>query len=240
MAQARDEYSSSTKSKGRNYGASNAVLPKPKVNQNTNKGRSYGGSQSAYNPILPQLPGSKVAAKLANSMTNGAGNAVRQAGSIRLPELPGHAQAAGLINSALNRPVTIQDMNPDYHTTPFSFYGSGRPMGAGMNLTPEDYLALPDAMYNQAAMAARANSRMIDTRFPMGINSPEEAVSDLPDNYPWLFPEVTGEETGADTSGDTGYGGGYPETPYDYLYPEWGGGGYNKYFRDNGLINWRI
>jgi len=219
MAQQIDDgYTKPKPPKGRNYGGTTA-LPKAKATQPASKPKvtQPASTPTIFDKVNPYQ-------NWLNSQTKY--NNYPQLSTAALP--------------VATRPMTIQDRNPDYHTTPFSFYGSGRPMGAGMNLTPEDYLALPDAMYNQAAMAARANSRLIDTRFPMGINSPEEAVSDLPDNYPWLFPEVTGEETGADTTGDTGYGGGYPETPYDYLYPEWGGGGYNKYFRDNGLINWRI
>jgi len=113
------------------------------------------------------------------------------------------------------------------------------PMGAGMNLKPEDYSNTDFPTWLQGFMDKYGFRAEIDSRFPSGVDE-ETAFNYLFEKYGFMFPEMTDWLRGDDGGGeDQGYAGGYEIPLPDY---SWGGGGYggDKGYRDSGLVNWRI
>ena len=76
--------------------------------------------------------------------------------------------------------------------------------------------------------------------YPGMMNTVDTSL--LPDNFVSIYPEQTNSArpSGSDGSRDSG-GGGSAESAIPFPEYTWGGGGYgNDYWRDSGLINWRI
>ena len=116
------------------------------------------------------------------------------------------------------------------------------PMGAGMNLSPEDYNNTAFPQWLQGFMDKYGFRQEIDSRFPQGVDE-ESAFNYLYEKYGFMFPEMTDwlPDDGSGGGGDYSYNGGGSYIPMP-SYDTWGGGGYgnDNGYRDSGLVNWRI
>ena len=117
------------------------------------------------------------------------------------------------------------------------------PMGAGMNLSPEDYANTAFPQWLQGFMDKYGFRQEIDSRFPAGVDE-ESAFNYLYEKYGFMFPEMTDwlPDDGGGGGGDYSYNGGGSSYIPMPDYSTWGGGGYgnDNGYRDSGLVNWRI
>lgn len=217
------------------------VSQKPSTIPLPGNASAYYNGVSTIAPIRGSAPGSTTYADyLKNSPTDLYGSLEQ---GVKNSGVAPENLAKNFVSSAtqiFKPPQTADRQGDQYYTTPWAFRLNTQGLGGRKNIDPED-VDNADALFgiDKGTFGYRPP---IDTGSTHHAGVSPDDIGYLPDNYAYAWPEGVplwgGVGGGGNGTGDGGAGGG-EDNPY---IPTWGGGGYSMrdYYRDNGLINWRI